>query len=86
MMTIKAHIEWRGKTINIPNDIELRFNAEPRRMWIDTIPHSPLGDTFAYQASEDAKLKLISAYLFEKEYQQIREAELKITDNSMEPF
>ena len=71
MMSIKARLEWLGETINLPKDIQLRLSIDPPQICIELVPQSPLGKLFAYKASENAKLKLISAYLLEKEYQQI---------------
>lgn len=86
MKNIKTRIEWLGINIIVPEDIELRFNTEPRRIWIEMIPHSHVGERFAYQASENMKLNLILAYLSEREYFQCREAELKIKSDSKQPF
>lgn len=37
--------------VNIPNDIEIRISIEPRVTSIQTIPHSPQGERFAYEAT-----------------------------------
>ena len=87
MKNIKVSMQWQGKTIRVPDDIEMRFNIEPRITSIGTIPHSPLGEKFAYKGSEDDRLNLILEFLSEKEYRDQRERELaEQQPHPTEPF
>jgi hypothetical protein len=49
--------------VNIPNDIEIRISHEPRITSIQTIPHSPSGERFAYEATEAERAEFLKQVL-----------------------
>ncbi|MDD3535392.1 MAG: hypothetical protein PHC50_04515 [Candidatus Cloacimonetes bacterium] len=55
--------EWEGKMIEVPDDIEIRLSIEPRNTSIATVPHSPLGESFANEATEQEKINFLAAVL-----------------------
>ena len=49
--------------IMVPADIEVRITMEPRSISIGTYPHSPKGERFVYESTDEMKSEFISAVL-----------------------
>ena len=60
---IQAQFKWQGKTIRVPDDIEIRITIHSHHTSIGTIPHSYLGERFAYNASKEEKISFLGIVL-----------------------
>ena len=63
---ITATIAVGKYRVNIPNDIEIRISHEPRITSIQTIPHSPAGERFAYESTEAERVEFLQQVLMYK--------------------